>query len=95
MRNILNKLVGEKKSKATKPLDEIVYNVENFNIWFCHKDNQAVYANKGIFLRLDKLSNSHIIDYLQKSFGIDSPDYDKVVMLYDDVRKDWLNKLNQ
>lgn len=94
MKNIIEKLISKKKT-ASVAVDEIVYNVDNFNIWFCHKENKAVYANSGIFLRLDKLSHSHVIDYLQKSFNIENPDYSKVVSLYEDVRKDWLNKLNQ
>jgi hypothetical protein len=94
MKNILSLLNRESKNKINLPLDEIVFNVDNFNIWFCHKDNRAVYSNRGIFLRLDKLSESQIIDYLDKSFNIKQPDHNKVRKLYEDVRLDWLNKLN-
>ena len=48
----------------------IVLNVDNFNTWFKAKDNNAVYANEGIFLRLDKLSVSHVTDYMEKCYGI-------------------------
>jgi hypothetical protein len=43
----------------------LFFNVDNFNKWFNDPNNKAVYANTGIFLRLDKLSESHK-DYLEK-----------------------------
>lgn len=96
MKNLLNSIFGKKESKSSQiiPIDSIVYNVENFNLWFCDSNNNAVYANKGIFLRLDKLSQSHITDYLQKSYGITSIDYQKVYEFEQSIRKDWYNKLN-
>lgn len=96
MKNLLNSIFGKKESKSSQiiPIDSIVYSVENFNLWFCDSNNNAVYANKGIFLRLDKLSQSHITDYLQKSYGITSIDYQKVYEFEQSIRKDWYNKLN-
>jgi hypothetical protein len=44
------------------PSEDVIFNVENFNKWFNDPNNNAVYANPGIFLRLDKLSDSHITD---------------------------------
>lgn len=49
----------------------IVFNVDNFNTWFRAVDNNAVYANYGIYLRLDKLSISQVYDYLDKCYGIE------------------------
>lgn len=48
----------------------IVLNINNFNNWFNHPNNNAVYANPGIFLRLDKLSETHVLDYMEKCYGI-------------------------
>lgn len=38
--------------------ESVVFNVDNFNTWFCDPNNNAVYVNKGIFLRVDKLSEA-------------------------------------
>ena len=78
MKNILNLFLRKSEMNQVVPVDTIVYNVDNFNLWFCHKDNGAVYANEGIYLRLDKLSESHITDYLLKSYGITQFDHQKV-----------------
>jgi hypothetical protein len=56
--------------------DYITCNVENFNNWFNAKNNNAEYAHSGIFLRLDKLSESHIQDYFLKCYGIDYKEYE-------------------
>ncbi len=50
------------------PQQEIVFNIDSFNYWFCDVDNGAEYANKGIYLRVDKLSISQIEDYINKVF---------------------------
>ncbi len=92
MRNILNLILRKKEIKQVVPVDTIIYNVENFNLWFRHKDNKAVYANEGIYLRLDKLSQSHIEDYLLKSYGIVQVDYQKIYDFEQEIRQDWLKK---
>jgi len=94
MKNLLSSILGKKESKIITPIDSIVYNVQNFNLWFCDVNNNAVYANKGIFLRLDKLSQSHIIDYLDKSYGIKEVDYVKIHDFEKSIRENWYNKLN-
>ena len=106
MKNLLNSILGRDKQTPEKtnkviPLEEIIFNVDNFNIWFNHKDNGAEYANPGIFLRTDKLSESHITDYLLKCYDIENPTFlfskPAHQMIYDfekDIRKDWLSKLN-
>lgn len=95
MKNLLNSILRKKEEfKPLIPIDSIVYNVDNFNLWFCDTNNGALYANKGIFLRLDKLSQSHITDYLKKSYGITEIDHQKVYYFEIDIRKDWYNRLN-
>ena len=42
--------------KQCVPPEYIVFNVSNFNQWFQDPNNNAVYANRGIYLRIDKLS---------------------------------------
>lgn len=72
----------------------IVFNVDNFNVWFNSKDNGATYANSGIFLRTDKLSMSHVYEYLELCYGIGTErDQIKTVVFYEDIRKDWRAKL--
>ena len=80
--------------------EDIIFDVDNFNIWFNDPDNGAAYAHKGIFLRLDKLSDSHIDEYLLSRWGLDngsfffSKPYVKMKAdLQRDIRKDWLRKL--
>ena len=78
--------------------DFIVLNVDNFNVWFKAKDNNAVYANEGIFLRLDKLSISHVVDYIEKCYGVKSEDasskYD-VYDFYDKIRANWISTISK
>ncbi len=88
-----------KKKEVEKPYievsDDIVFNVDNFNEWFNDPNNNAVYAHSGIFLRLDKLSESHIRDYIKNRFDIKEPDYDKIYEFYYKIRDDWRAKLNE
>jgi hypothetical protein len=89
----------KKKKEVEKPYievsDDIVFNVDNFNEWFNDPNNNAVYAHSGIFLRLDKLSESHIRDYIKNRFDIKEPDYDKIYEFYYKIRDDWRAKLNE
>lgn len=86
------------KKKATfVPRKYVLFNVETFNTWFNSRDNEAVYAHSGIFLRLDKLSESHIKDYLIKCHGLVLSDWDiheDISNFYEEIRKDWLKKLD-
>lgn len=95
MKNILNLFLRKSEMNQVVPVDTIVYNVDNFNLWFCHKDNGAVYANEGIYLRLDKLSESHITDYLLKSYGITQFDHQRVYEFEQSIRKDWYGKVSK
>lgn len=84
------------------PID-IVFNVDNFNKWFINKNNNAVYCHIGIYLRCDKLSESMIIDYLEKVFNIKNPaflwehhlSHILISNFYNDIRKDWLKQLEE
>jgi hypothetical protein len=86
------------KKKATfAPKKYVLFNVDTFNTWFNDKYNDAVYAHSGIFLRLDKLSESHIEDYLVKCHGLDLSNWDiheDIRNFYEEIRKDWLKKLD-
>ena len=100
MKNLLNSVLGKTKNKQVIPLEEIIFNVDNFNIWFNHKDNGAEYAHPGIFLRGDKLSEGHVEDYLLKCYGIETEVFSKSTheMIYtfmQDIRLDWIIKINK
>lgn len=86
------------KKKATfVPRKYVLFNVETFNTWFNDKYNDAVYANSGIFLRVDKLSESQIKDYLIKCHGLELSNWDieeDIRNFYEEIRKDWLKKLD-
>ena len=96
----------KKKEKVTEPIEipseDIIFNVDNFNKWFNDPNNNAVYAHTGIFLRLDKLSDSHITDYMEKCYGIkdgetflwSQPLFKIISEFIDRIREDWRNKLN-
>lgn len=86
-----------KKKVTFVPKKYVLFNVETFNTWFNSEDNNAVYAHPGIFLRLDKLSESHIKDYLIKCHGLELSYWDiheDISDFYEEIRKDWLKKIN-
>lgn len=90
------KIFAKEVVKAYAVPDYIVYNVDNFNLWFNDKNNNAEYAHSGIFLRLDKISEHHIQDYIQKCYGIDdSKEYQKRVDFLNQINTDWKNKLSK
>lgn len=79
---------------------EEIFNVENFNKWFLNPENGS-YANIGIFLRLDKLSDSFFFEYFEFQ-GIKKgsdfaygENYAKFRNLVEQVRTDWKNKINE
>lgn len=96
------KPVSKEEAERIIPDESVVFNVDNFNDWFCDPNNGAVYANKGIFLRVDKLSESQIIDYIDKKWGIENggpflwskPVNSMISDFYKEIRKDWMSKLN-
>jgi hypothetical protein len=80
------------KSKQIVPIDSIVYNVDNFNLWLQDLDNKNPY-DINIYLYIDKLSKLHIEKYLKESYGISKPESDKINYLWIKVKNDWSNKL--
>lgn len=81
----------------------IVFNVNNFNLWFNDPNNNAVYANAGIFLRLDKLSDAHITDYIEKCYGIKNNGpflwsktaNEMTSSFMKEIREDWTKRLSE
>jgi hypothetical protein len=102
MKKFLDFFRSKEKEARIEYDEDVVFNVDNFNKWFNDPNNKAVYANPGIFLRLDKLSESHIKDYLEKCYNIVDVDYVEwslpshilIDKLYNEIRKDWKNKIN-
>lgn len=90
----------KKKVIKYKVPDYIIYNISNFNIWFCDKDNNSTYAHSGIFLRVDKLSESHIHEYLDICYGIKTQDISidierRICSFHEDIRDNWLFEINK
>lgn len=94
MKNFISNIF---KSKPKHNIPEyIVLNVDNFNLWFCNQNNPDIYANKGIYLRIDKLSINHITIYIKECYNIDIEstninEYD----LYSVIIKNWNKQLNE
>ncbi len=101
MKSIIDSLLSKKEDKTPKrviPLEEIIFNVTNFNIWFNHPENGATYANSGIFKRTDKLSETHIDEYLAKCYGIENgaflfskPFVEMKSDFLKEIKQDWSN----
>lgn len=85
-----------KKQEPHQVPEYIILSVDNFNTWFNNPNNNAVYAHPGIFLRIDKLSLAHILDYIEKCYGISheksSEKYD-VYKFLDEIRLNWKRKI--
>jgi hypothetical protein len=79
-------------------LDSIL-SVKDFNEWFNSDKDPEIYAHKGIFLRLDKLSQQHIDSYVQyETEGLlGYGDFNWVTMkkFENEIIEDWQNKLRQ
>lgn len=76
----------------------IILNVDNFNLWFNSPKDAGIYAHPGIFLRLDKLSVSHIINYITLCYGIPTKEASTKYNLYgfhDEIRADWIKKIER
>lgn len=100
MKSIIDALIKRDKPEPKKviPLEEIIFNVTNFNIWFNHPENGATYANSGIFKRTDKLSETHIDEYLAKCYGIENgaflfskPFVEMKSDFLKEIKQDWSN----
>ena len=91
-------IINFKFGKKPKVVNEItfdhnlVFNVLKFNQWFNDPNNGAVYAHSGIYLRTDKLSLSHITEYLRNAHGLNPNEhytYDEANNFYYKVRENW------
>lgn len=102
MKRFLDFFKRKKETSVEIPSEDVVFNVDNFNNWFNDPNNNAVYANPGIFLRLDKLSESHVSDYILKCYGIENsgaflwskPTHEMIREFTDKIREDWRIKLS-
>ena len=90
--------LGVKDDTMEKQINiDALFNVDDFNKWF-NSDNNGSYANPGIFLRLDKLSDYMIYDYFKYLYITDvenkmTDEYrTQFNKFYDDIRKDWTEK---
>ncbi len=91
MKNLL-KIFNKEKPQHRVP-EYIVFSVDNFNNWFNAPDNNAVYANTGIFLRLSKLSISHVTDYILKAYGIENYCSDvELYTFYNKIQQNWIDQ---
>ena len=91
-------LFSTRKEKEQKfvPKKYVLFNVDTFNTWFNDPENGAVYAHPGIFLRLDKLDESQIRDYLVKCHGLDLNEWDihdEIISFREDIRMSWMKKI--
>lgn len=84
----------KKKPKVVRKLiPSIVWDINNFNRWFCEKYNGATYAHRGIWGRTDKLSWNHITEYLEIVYGLSPKDVPEISIIHfmNDVRESWRN----
>lgn len=77
---------------------DTMFDVNRFNIWF-NKPGKKCYANSGIFLRLDKFSQSMIKDYIEDEFEglleFGYFPYKKIKAFEDAIREDWKRRINE
>jgi len=105
-RKIIEKLKSELEDK-NKKIDNLlikgafdsILDVNKFNDWYNSKKDPSIYANPGIFLRLDKLSQGHIRSFIEsESEGLLDYDYFDSRKLYkfeDKIRKNWIKQINE
>lgn len=84
----------EQKNKSVKQLAP--FKIDEFNHWFNNEytgyDGHT--GAPGIFLRLDKLSNSMVMDYFIHLGYDEDAAYYEAIKYYLIIRKDWLAKQN-
>lgn len=102
----VKKLKSELKDKDDKIKNLIdsgflkpTLNVERFNKWFNSPKDSSVYAHSGIYLRVDKLSQHHIEEYIKSEImGLveyELFDLSDLIKFEDDIRKNWIKKINK
>lgn len=88
------------KKEITKPFEVpeyIILNVDNFNLWFNKPKDENLYAHSGIFLRLDKLSVSHVLNYITLCYGIPTKEAStnyNLYSFYDEIKVNWVKLIN-
>lgn len=74
-----------------------ILSVDKFNNWFVNNKNPEIYANEGIYLRLDKLSEGHISDYVfdvtRGVVRIDDFNQKTIKNFEIEIRSNWQNQL--
>jgi hypothetical protein len=101
--NKTNEVVKDLVFELNLPDEVEIFDVDKFNDWFCDPNNGATYAHIGIFLRLDKLGEYHIFEYLENRYGIKNggpflwskPTIEMLGDFEKEIREDWRNKLNK
>ncbi len=87
----------EVRTLAREGVFDSIIDVEKFNNWFNSNKDPNVYAHPGIFLRLDKLSQGHIEDYVwavtRGAVKYEDFDYEFMQNFEGHIRLDWRNKL--
>lgn len=85
-----------KKLTSEGVFDSILI-VDKFNEWFVNNKNPDIYANAGIYLRLDKLCVSHIEDYIRVAtdgvLDIDNFNWKVIKDFEIEIRNNWQNQL--
>ena len=92
------KFLKKEVIKSFEVPEYIILNVDNFNLWFNSPKDANIYAHPGIFLRLDKLSVSHIVNYITLCYGIPTKDVSVKYDLYgfhDEIRADWMKRIEK
>ena len=97
---MLFKLFKRKENPETVKFKMTMLDVFDFNDWFCENKNPDIYAHKGIYLRLDKLSNHHVTDYLKDRHKlsdevINKIDYTLLYSFINMIRLDWQKQINK
>lgn len=95
--NYKNFFKKKEEEKIQKPVltDSDIFDADKFNDWFCNEYDgyDGRVGNKGIFLRLDKLSPHMIHDWFEHLDEFYVPD--DIRRMTSLVREDWLNKLSE
>ena len=91
VKNKYDNLISQLNEYEKNNLDDII-NDDN--------KNRNIYANSGIFLRLDKFGTAFIYDYLKDKYKFSEEDIEDIDpnILYDfeeEIRKDWIKKRNK
>lgn len=83
---------------ARSGLFSSILDVDRFNEWFNSDKDPNIYAHPGIFLRLDKFSNSHLEEYIENATGgllsYDDFSDEDIRDFYLRIRKNWMKQIS-